>query len=76
MVNMTLSVPAELHKLMKKHDDIRWSEVARKALWAKARDIELLDKLTAKSMMTMEDVMELDKVIKTSAWKKMSHTVK
>jgi hypothetical protein len=76
MVNMTLSVPAELHKLMKKHNDVRWAEVARKALWTRAKDIELLDKITGKSTMTLDDVMELDKVIKASAWKKMSHNLK
>jgi hypothetical protein len=76
MVNMTLSVPAELHKLMKKHNDVKWAEVARRAIWSKAKDIELLDKLTAKSTLTMEDVMDLDKVIKESAWKRISHKVK
>lgn len=70
MVNMTLSVPAELHKLMKKHNDVKWAEVARHAMWTKAKDIELLDKLTAKSTLTIEDVMSLDVDIKKSMWEK------
>ena len=39
MAYMTLSVPVELHKLMKKHNDIKWAEDARKTLWTKAKDI-------------------------------------
>jgi len=32
MPNITLSIPEELHKKMKKMSEIRWSEVARKAI--------------------------------------------
>ncbi len=64
MVNMTLSIPQELHRIMKKYTYIKWSEVARQAMWQRAKDLELLDKLTAKSTLTMKDVEELDKTIK------------
>jgi len=37
MTNMTLSVPEELYKIMKKHSEIKWSEVARQAMWTQAR---------------------------------------
>jgi hypothetical protein len=49
MVNMTLSIPEELHKIMKKYPYIKWSEVARQAIRQKAKDLELLDKLASKS---------------------------
>ncbi|MDV3103538.1 hypothetical protein [Thermococcus waiotapuensis] len=32
MPNITLSVPPELYKKMKEHPEIRWSEVARRAI--------------------------------------------
>lgn len=64
MVNMTLSIPQELHRIMKKYTYIKWSEVARQAMWQRAKDLELLDKLAAKSTLTMKDVEELDKIIK------------
>ncbi|MFH0859856.1 MAG: hypothetical protein V1921_01515 [Candidatus Altiarchaeota archaeon] len=73
---MTFSVPVELHRLMKKHSDIKWSEVARHAIWTRARDLELLDKLTAKSAMTLEDVEELDRIVKKGVWDKLSKSVK
>ena len=60
MVNMTLAVPEELHKLMKKHADIKWSEVARRALWEKAKKIEL----------TEEDVKVIGAKIKRSIAKR------
>ncbi len=37
MTNMTLALPTELIGIMKKYKDIKWSEVAREALWDKAR---------------------------------------
>lgn len=68
MVNITLSVPEILYKNMKRHSDVNWSEVARKAIEMRIKDLELLDKLTARSKLTMEDVEELDEVIKRGSW--------
>ncbi|WP_457753365.1 hypothetical protein [Thermococcus sp.] len=39
MPNITLSIPPEIYEKMKKHKEVRWSEVARKAI------IEYLEKL-------------------------------
>ena len=32
MVNITISVPEELHDKMKRYSEVKWSEVVRKAL--------------------------------------------
>ncbi len=32
MVNITISIPEELNKKMKRHSEVKWSEVVRKAL--------------------------------------------
>ena len=32
MVNITISIPDELNKKMKRHSEVKWSEVVRKAL--------------------------------------------
>lgn len=66
MPTMTLSVPMDLHEIIKKHNQIKWSEIARRAMWDYAKKLELLDTLTADSELTEKDVMELDKVIKKS----------
>lgn len=64
MGNITLSLPEELHKIIKKHNEIRWSEVARRAISKQARKLELMDRLASKSKLTMKDVEEINKKIK------------
>lgn len=64
MVNVTLAVPEELHKLMEKYKEIKWTEVARQAMWEKARKLELMDKLLANSKMTEEDAERIGHRIK------------
>jgi hypothetical protein len=63
MTNMTLAVPDELMAVMKKHPDIKWSAVAREALWDKAKVLELMDKLTSKSKLTEKDAFEIGRKI-------------
>ncbi len=38
--NVTLSVPEPVHKVMKKHREIKWTEIARQAIINKAREVE------------------------------------
>ena len=64
MTNMTLAVSEDLHTIMQKHKDIKWSEVASQALWQKAQKLELMDKLLANSTLTEDDTIELGKKIK------------
>ena len=72
MVNMTLSVPEELMKRMKNFSEIRWSEVARKAMEQRVEDLEVLDKIASKSKLSKKDAEELSKKIKSSASKKFN----
>lgn len=64
MVNMTLAVPEELSRMMKKHSEIKWSEIARKAMWEHAHRLELMEKLVAKSTLTMKDAFEISEKVK------------
>ena len=70
MTNMTLAVPDELMTVMKKHPDIKWSAVAREALWNKARVLELMDKLTSKSKLTEKDALEIGRKINEAVARK------
>lgn len=63
MTNMTLALPEDLHEILKKHSQIKWSEVARRALWDQARKLELMDKLLANSKLTEEDALEIGRKI-------------
>ena len=67
MTNMTLSIPEELSKKMKRFSEIRWSEVARKALEQRINDLEIMEKIASKSKLTEGDVKEISKKIKRTA---------
>ncbi len=71
IANITLSVPDDLHRRMKEFSEIKWSEVARKAIQKKVHDLEMLDKLTSKSELTEKDVEEISDKINKSLAKKM-----
>ena len=71
MPNMTLAIPKELHKIMKEHREIRWTEVARRAMWEQARKLELLDAITGKSKLTQKDVERIGKKIKVGLRKRV-----
>ncbi len=64
MTNITLSVPDELHKKMRQMSDIRWSEIARKAIQQRIEDLEVMNKIASKSKLTKKDAEELSKKIK------------
>ena len=58
MANITLSVPEELHKKMKKHSELKWSEVARQAFERKVDELELMEKMLQKSRLSEQDAQK------------------
>ena len=73
MANLTLAVPEELHSIMEKHKEIKWTEVARQAMWEKARKLELIEKLLAKSELIEQDAELIGHKIKKGIAKRHSH---
>lgn len=69
MVNMTLAIPEDLHEVMKRYTEIKWSEVARKAMWEYAKKLEMLDKMVADSKLKEEDIDEIDHIVKKAILK-------
>lgn len=67
MTNITLSLPDELLKRMKKFDEIKWSAIVRKIIEQKVKDFEMLEKITSKSRLTDKDAEEIGKKIKRDA---------
>ena len=72
MANLTLAIPEELHKKMRRHSEIRWSEVVRKTIAEKIEDLELMDKLTSKSKLTQKDVDEIASRIGSEVFKELN----
>ncbi len=64
MPNITLALPEEVYRVVKVHREIRWSEIARRAIEEYARKLTLMDTLTAESELTEEDVMRVDEKVK------------
>ena len=71
MTNMTLSIPEELHKKMKQFSEVRWSEVARKAIEQRINDLEIMEKIASKSKLTKKDAEEISKKIDSAIARKL-----
>lgn len=72
MTNVTLAVPKELHEEMRRHPEIKWSEVARQAFRAQLDQMNLLDRLLARSKLTDKDAVELGRTIRRAAARRHS----
>lgn len=75
MGNITLSIPEEVHKQMKRFSDIRWSEVARQAIVSRIETLVLAEKLAKKSKLTEADVRELSEKVNKAATKRFLHDI-
>ena len=64
MPNMTLSLPEDVYKIVKAHNEVRWSEIARRAIEDYAKKIALLNAMTQESKLTENDIMALDHKVK------------
>ena len=71
MANITLAIPDSLHKKLKKHSEIRWSEVIRRILQKNLEQLERLDEIVKKSRFTEKDVEEISDKIDNSVAKKL-----
>jgi len=60
----TLSLPDHLHRKMKRHPEVRWSGVIRRILSEKIRDLDMMERIAARSLLRAEDVDELDHILK------------
>ena len=63
MSNLTLAIPAELKQRMKRHSEIRWSEVIRKAIAEKIEDLEVMERMARKSRLTEKDAEEISRKV-------------
>lgn len=75
MANMTIAIPDKLHKELKKFSDVRWSEVARKAIVGKLETLQEIERITNKSKLTSKDVEEFSKLVKKSSNKRFMNDI-
>ncbi len=67
MGNITLSIPDKIHKDMRNFSEVKWSEVARRAIIEKLETLRLAESLAKKSKLTEKDIKEFSKRIKRGA---------
>ena len=70
MGNITLSIPDEVHKEMRNFSEVKWSEVARKAIVDRLETLRLAESLAKKSNLNAKDVKEFSNKIKSLAVKR------
>ena len=67
MSNITLAIPETVHREMKHFSEVRWSEVARKAIIQKIETLRFAESLAKKSKLTKKDIKDFSKKIKSLA---------
>lgn len=67
MTNVTLAVPKELHEEMRRHPEIRWSELARRAFQNEIDRLHVLDRLFDGSRLTEKDAVAVGRSIRRAA---------
>ena len=70
MGNITLSIPESIHQDMRNFSEVRWSEVARKAIVEKLETLHLANRIVKKSKLTQKDVKEFSKKVNSLAAKR------
>lgn len=73
MTNITLSLEDNLHDRMKKHSEIRWSEVVRKSIRQKVEMLDAMDEIARKSKITKKDVDEISRKIKRETFEELDN---
>ena len=72
MPNMTLLVPAELHKEMLLHSEIKWSDLARQSFEKKIKELHWIDSLLENSRLTEDDAERIGHKIKHEVRRRFS----
>ncbi len=72
MVNVTLAIPDDLHNRLSKHPELKWSEIARRAFESKLKEIELEEKIIARSRLTERDAEFIGHKLKGEIRKRFS----
>ena len=66
---MTIAIPNNIHKKMKSHPEIKWSEIGRSSIIEYIEKLEKLDKILKNSKMYEKYALELGELINRAASK-------
>jgi len=68
MTEIKLSLPEELLKKMDKYPEIKWNSIAQSAIEKYIEKLEIAEKITFKSKLTLNDVEEIGNEITRRSW--------
>jgi len=71
MVEITFSIPEDVHLKMRRHSDIQWSEVIRSIIKRRLELLDLADKQVESSLLSKKSVLEISKSIDEKVSKKL-----
>jgi hypothetical protein len=72
MESLSFEISDEILDLLRRHPEIKWEDIARKAVEDFAKKLDLIDNLLSESEFSELDAEELSEMVKESAWKKLS----
>lgn len=67
MTNLTFAVSDDVRREMKRHANIKWSEVVRRAIEAELARLHLLDRLLESSKLTADDAVKVGREVRRKA---------
>ena len=70
MTEIKLKVPKALYEKMKKYPEIKWDSIAQSALERYIERIEISEKITSKSKLTLDDVEDISNEITKRSWQR------
>jgi len=68
MPEIKLSLPKERLKKMEKYPEIKWNSIDQYAIEKYIEKLEIADKITSKSKLTLNDVDEIGNEITRRSW--------
>ena len=70
MPKLVISLPEELKRVMRLHNEVSWDEIARRSIWEYAKKIELSEEIATKGKLTKSTAEEIGTRIKEGIAKK------
>ena len=76
MTEIKLKIPESLLERMKKYPEIKWDKIAQSALERYIEKIEIAEKITSNSKLTIDDVEDISNEITKRSWQKHKEYLK
>jgi hypothetical protein len=70
MPNMTLALPDELHREIRRHKEIRWAEIARRAFVKEIGRLHVYDRVLTGSKLVEADAVEIGRDVRRRVHRK------